>query len=242
MISNRQERPTFDQILTKSYQPLTVDQVLHEKNAGAQILDVRSPREFGRDHVCGSLNSGLSGKFEMWAGSLLDRESPIILISESGQEREAITRLARIGLDQVKGFLHHGMEALTSTSELIQHTTHMTVTDLEGQLICADRPHLLDVRTPHEWKTRHIDDSRNIPLQHLSTRLSELPLDQTIVVYCSDSYRSSIAASLLGHHHFSNIVNLEGGFDAWEEAVINPSLQSAMALQEPGGRTSEEET
>jgi len=242
MISNRQERPMLDQILTKSYQPLTVDQVLHEKSAGAKILDVRSPEEFGKGHLCESLNIGLSGKFEMWAGSLLDRETPIILISEPGQEREAITRLARVGLDQVKGFLHHSMEALASTPELIQHTTQMTVTDLEGQLMRADRPHLLDVRTQHEWKTRHIDDSRNIPLQYLSTRLAEIPQDHTVVVYCSGGYRSSIATSLLEHHHFSNIVDLENGFDAWEEAVVNPSLQSAMALQEPGGRTPEEET
>jgi rhodanese-related sulfurtransferase len=104
----------------------------------------------------------------------------------------------------------------------------------------ADQPYLLDVRAPHEWETRHIVDSRNIPLQHLSTRLSEIPKDHTIAVYCSSGYRSSIAASLLEHHDYDNIVDLVGGFDAWEEAIVNPSLQSAAALQEPGGRTPRE--
>ena len=238
---NRREHPTLEHILTNSYQPLTVDQVLHEKSAGVQILDVRSPNDFGMGHLCGSVNIGLSGKFEMWAGSLLDRETPIIFISEPGQEREAIIRLARVGLDQIKGFLNHGMHALASTPELIRPTNRMTVTHLEEHLMRADRPHLLDVRTPHEWETRHIADSRNIPLQHLSARLSEIPQDHTLAVYCSSGYRSSIAISLLEHHHYSNIVDLVGGFDAWEEAVVNPSLQSAMALQEPGARTPRED-
>ena len=234
---NRREHPALEQILTQSYQPLTVDQVLHEKSVGVQILDVRSPKEFGLGHLCCSLNIGLSGTFERWAGEILDRETPIILICDPGQEREAITRLARVGLDRIKGFLAHGMHALTSTPELLRPTNHMTVTHLQEHLMMADRPHLLDVRAPHEWKSRHIDDSRNIPLQHLGSRLSEIPIDHTVVVYCSKGYRSSIAASLLEHNHYSNIVNLVGGFDAWEEAVVNPSLQSPVALQEPGGRT-----
>ena len=237
---NRREHPTLEQILTQSYQPLTVDQVIHEKSAGAQILDVRAPKEFGMGHLCGSLNIGLSGTFERWAGDILDRETPIILISDPGQEREAITRLARVGLDRIKGFLNHGMHALASTPELIQHTNRMTVTHLEEHLMQADRPHLLDVRGTHEWETRHIDDSRNIPLQHLSTRLEEIPRDHTIAVYCSSGYRSSIATSLLEHHHYENIVDLVGGFDAWEEAIVNPSLQSSSALQEPDGRTPQE--
>ncbi len=237
---NRREHPTLEQVLTQSYQPLTVDQVLHEKSAGAQILDVRPPQEFGMGHLCGSFNIGLSGKFERWAGEILDRETPIVVISDPGQEREAITSLARVGLDHIKGFLNHGIHALASTPELIRHTNHMTVTHLEKHLMQADRPHLLDVRNTHEWEIRHIDDSRNIPLQHLSARLEEIPRDHTVAVYCASGYRSSIASSLLEHHHFKNIVDLVGGFDAWEEAVVNPSLLSAEALQEPGGRTPQE--
>ena len=239
---NRREHPTLEQSITKAYRPLTVDQILHEKSAGAQILDVRSPKEFGMGHLCGSINIGLSGKFEIWAGILLDRETPILLISELGQEREAMVRLARVGLDQIKGFLNHGIHALASTPELIRHTNRMTVTHLEEHLMRSDRPHLLDVRSPHEWEMRHIDDSRNIPLQHLSTRLEEIPRDHTIAVYCSSGYRSSIATSILEHHDFENIFDLVGGFDAWEESVVNPSLHSAAALLEPGGRTPRTET
>ena len=226
---NRREHPTLEEILTQSYQPLTIDQVLHEKSAGTQILDVRSPNEFGRGHLCESVNIGLSGTFERWAGEILDRETPIILINDPGQEREAIIRLARVGFDHIKGFLNRGMQALASTPELIQPTNRMTVTHLQEHFMMADWPYLLDVRARHEWEAHHIDDSRNIPLPHLLTRLSEIPTDHTVVVYCSSGYRSSIAISLLEHHHYSNIADLEGGFEAWEEAVVNPSLPSASA-------------
>ncbi len=233
---NRREHPILEHILSKASTAFTVDQVLHEKSGGTQILDVRSPKEFSMAHLRGSLNIGLAGKFEMWAGILLDRENPILLISEPGQEQEAIIRLGRVGLDHIKGFLNHGIQALASMPELMRSTKRMTVTHLQEHLMMADRPHLLDVRSPQEWKTRHIDDSRNIPLSHLSTRLSEISLDHPIVVYCSNGFRSSMAASLLEHYHFSNIVELAGGFDAWEEAVVNTFLQSAEALQEAGGR------
>jgi len=145
--------------------------------------------------------------------------------------------LARVGIDQIKGFLNHGIHALTSTPELIRPTNRMTVSHLQKHLMMADWPHLLDVRAHHEWETRHIDDSRNIPLPDLLTRLSEIPTDHTVVVYCSSGYRSSIAISLLEHHHYSNIMDLEGGFEAWEEALANPPLPSASARQKPGGRT-----
>ncbi|MDH5564479.1 MAG: MBL fold metallo-hydrolase [Nitrospirota bacterium] len=234
---NRRDNPLLEHILTQSHQPLTVDQVLHEKSAGAQILDVRSPQEFGLGHLCESVNIGLSGAFERWGGEILDRETPIILISDPGQEREAIIRLARVGVDQIKGFLNHGIHALASTPELIRPTNRMTVPHLQKHLMMADWPHLLDVRARHEWETRHIDDSRNIPLPDLLTRLSEIPTDHTVVVYCSSGYRSSIATSLLEHHHYSNIMDLEGGFEAWEDALANPTLPSASARQKPGGRT-----
>ncbi len=234
---NRREHQTLDQVLKNAYQPLTVDQILHEKSGGTQVLDVRSAKEFGMGHLCGSLNVGLSGMFERWAGEILDRTIPIVLICNPGEECDAITRLSRVGLDQVKGFLNRGIQALASTPELIRHTNRMTATHLQEQLTTADRPHLLDVRTQHEWEIRHIDDSRNIPLQRLFSRLQEIPTGHTIVVYCSSGYRSSIAVSLLEHHHYSNIVDLVGGFEAWEEAIVNPCLQSASALQEPGGRT-----
>jgi len=234
---NCQDRPILNDVLAQSCHPLTLEQVLHEKSACAQILDVRAPGDFAMGHLCETLNISLAGKFETWAGSLLDQEIPIVIIAEPGQEREAMIRLARVGLDQIKGYLNLGMQALSSTPELIRHRDRTTVIELQKQLAKGDCPYLIDVRSPQEWKARHIDGSKNIPLQHLASHLSDIPCHHPILVYCSSGYRSSIAASLLEHRHYSNIIELTGGFDAWEMAVVHPSLQSAAAIQQPGGRT-----
>lgn len=233
---NCQDRPTLEEVLAQSCQPLTLEQVLHEKSVGTQVLDVRASDDFAAGHLCESLHIGLSGKFETWAGSILDREIPIVVIAEPGQEREAMIRLARVGLDHPKGYLNFGMQALASTPELIRHTDRMAVTDLQKRLAKDDCPYLIDVRSPQEWQAGHIHESRNIPLPHLTSRLSEVPCHHPIVVYCSSGYRSSLAASLLEHRHYSNIIELTGGYEAWEMAVVHPSLHSASALQQPGGR------
>ncbi len=213
---NCQDRPTLEEVLAQSCQPLTSDQVLHEKSARTQILDVRAPGDFDMRHLGESFNIGLSGKFETWAGSLLDREIPLVVIAEPGQEREAMIRLARVGLDQIKGFLNLGMQALASTPE-----TDPAYGLSDGHRAAGaarrSRPSIpCQCPISSGWKARHIDESRNIPLQHLATRLSDIPRDCTIVVYCSSGYRPFIAVSLLEHRHFSHIMDLIGGFEYWE--------------------------
>ncbi len=237
---NRRDRPLLDQVIHQGMLPLTLDQVLHEKSAGAQVLDVRSSNHYAAGHLCGSLNIGSPGSLERWAGTLLHQDNPIVLVTNSGQERETVIRLARVGLDSIIGYLDGGMKALEATPELIQRIEPISALQLQECLMIDNHLQLLDVRSFHEWKTRCVEGSKNIPLSDLSYRLSEISQDQPLVVYCSEGYRSSIAASLLQHHHFSKISDLIGGFEAWEEAIINPSLQSSSALQEPGGRRGSE--
>ena len=174
--------------------------------------------------------------FETWSAIILNREHPIVLIAEHEQERDALIRLARVGYDQVVGYLHRGIHALASTPELTLRTHRISATHLSELIMTANRPHILDVRSKQEWQQRHIDESRNIPLQNLSQHLQEIPNDHTVVVHCATGYRSSIAVSLLEHHGFTNIKDLVGGFEAWEEQVVNPSLQSSESLQQTGGR------
>ena len=236
---NRRERRTLEKTMEEALKPLTLEKLLHLKSAGIQILDVRDPEDFATGHLCGSLNIGLGGKFEIWAGIILDREHQIVLVAETGTEVEAITRLGRIGYDHVAGYLNRGIHALAATPELIRRTDRISAIHLSEQIMTVNRPHILDVRSRQEWQQRRIDDSRNIPLPHLVERLQEIPRGHTVVVHCAAGYRSSIAASLLEHHGFTNIMDLVGGFEAWEEAVVNPSLQSSELLQRAGGRYAE---
>ncbi len=233
---NRREHPTLEKKIAQALQSLDLDQVIHHKNLGAQVLDVRTPEEFAFGHVCGSVNISLEGKFETWSALILDREHPIILIAEDTREKEALTRLGRVGYDHVIGYLHRGIHALASTPELTCTTERMTATHLSELIMTANRPHILDVRSREEWKQRRIDESRNIPLPTLTQHLQEIPRDHSVVVHCAGGYRSSIAVSLLEHHGFTNMKDLVGGLNAWEEEVVNPSLHSPESLHQAGGR------
>ena len=233
---NRRDRPILEHTLNKALHPMNLEEVLRSKSAGAQVLDVRHPDAFAEGHLCGSVNIGLGGKFENWAGVILDRETPIIIIAEPDQEKEAIIRLGRIGYDHVFGYLNKGVRALDSTPELVRRTERITSGQLSVQIMTTNCPHILDVRSAREWQQRRIDNSRNIPLPRLRARLQEIPNDHSVVVHCEGGYRSSIAASILEHHGFENIVDLIGGIDSWEQEVVNPSIQSAESLQQAGGR------
>ena len=233
---NRREHPTLTKKIADVLKPLDLDKVIHLKCAGAQVLDGRTPEDFAMGHLCGSINISLDGKFETWAGRILNRENPILLLTDSGREKEAVIRLGRIGYDHIAGYLHRGTHALASTPELTCRTERISAIHLSELIITASRPHILDVRSKKEWQQRHIDESRNIPLPELTKHLQEIPNDHPVVVHCASGYRSSIAVSVLEHHGFTNIKDLVGGFEAWEENVVNPAIQSSESLQQAGGR------
>ena len=117
---NAKERPTLDETLAEELTPLPLDDVLALAAAGAQLLDTRASADFAGAHLRGSMNIGLDGSYATWAGTLLDHERPIVLIVEPGREKESAVRLARIGFDNVAGYLDGGMLALESRPELVE--------------------------------------------------------------------------------------------------------------------------
>jgi hydroxyacylglutathione hydrolase len=219
-ILNRQERPNLEQTLAKSLRPLPLDEVLRLHNQGAQLLDVRDAVDFEGAHLAGSLNIALQGKYATWCGTMLNHETPIVVVAEAGGEEEAITRLGRIGFDNVAGYLNGGMEALRDRPELVNRLDRITAVALEQQLQVEPKPVVVDVRTEKEWDAGHVAGSRNVPLNRLRERLSEIPRDQTIVVHCEGGYRSAIAASLLEQAGRKNVLDLVGGFKAWTASKL----------------------
>lgn len=216
-VLNRKERATLEETLAAELQPLSLDEVLERKRAGAQLLDVRESADFAGAHLVDSVNIGLGGPYATWAGTLLDRTRPIVLIAEPGREQEAAMRLGRIGFDNVAGYLQGGMEALDQRPDLIRRTERITAPTLAEKLASTQPPLVLDVRTENEWEQKRIAGSVNIPLNRLAERSGELPHDRPIVVHCGTGYRSSIATSLLQGQGFGNTIDLVGGFNAWEK-------------------------
>lgn len=199
---------------------LTLDEALHEKDNGAQILDARSPVDFAAAHLASSINVGLDGSFAQWAGAVLAFDKPIVLLTYPGGEDEAVTRLARVGLENVIGYLGDGMEALESRPDLIEATARISAKNLEAMIERDDPPAILDVRGPFEWSGGHIPGSINIPLQELAERVDEVPADRPIAVHCLGGYRSSVAASILQRSGIRDLVELSGGYQAWEASKL----------------------
>jgi len=210
-VLNSQERPTLDRVLEHERKPLPLEAALEMIAGGAQPLDVRSARDFAQGHLCGSINIGLNGQYATWAGTLLDRSRPIVVIASPGDESDAMIRLGRIGFDNVAGHLAGGMHALYGRDDLLAYTPQTSAASLREWFGAPDAPQLVDVRTPAEWRTRHIDGSINVTLSRLIDHIGEIPRNRPIVVLCAGGYRSSIAASLLQRNGFASVAELSGG-------------------------------
>jgi glyoxylase-like metal-dependent hydrolase (beta-lactamase superfamily II)/rhodanese-related sulfurtransferase len=218
-VLNSRERPTLDQTLARELNPLSLAQVLELQSNGAQVLDTRDPAEFAAAHLVGSLNIGLDGQYATWAGTMLTRDRPIVIVADPEREMEAAIRLGRIGFDHVAGYLESGLESLSASPDLTATTERLSPAIAAARINSDDPPLAVDVRSAAERSQTFIKGSVNLPLNHLAERLKELPKDKSLLVYCAGGYRSSIAASLLQQHGF-RVQELAGGLTAWETARL----------------------
>src|SRR5919109_3825544 len=236
-VLNTKERPTLEQALRQELRPLTLDEALGLVSEGAELLDARDPAEFAGAHVAGSVNVGLGGSYATWAGTVLDRERPLVLVADPGREQEAALRLGRIGFDNVAGFLEGGMQAVDERPDLLARIERITAVTLAEQLAGPEPPLVLDVRAEPEWHQARIGRSLNIPLGQLLGRLDEVPGERSLVVHCESGYRSSIAASLLRREGLERIADLVGGINAWQASTSNGGGSPRPVVRErPRGR------
>jgi len=219
-VLNSKERPTLDEALARELNPMTLDHVLALREVGAQILDTRDPVEFAAAHLARSINIGLGGQYATWAGTILDSQQPIVIIADPGRESESAVRLGRIGFDHVVGYLKEGLRSLVERPDLTATTARVSPSLAAERLAAIEPPLAVDVRAPREREAKHIKGSLSLPLNHLTERVAELPKDRPLLVYCAGGYRSSIAASLLQRHGFTDVTEIAGGIAAWESAHL----------------------
>jgi rhodanese-related sulfurtransferase len=196
--------------------------------AGAVVLDTRTSGEFGGAHIPGAIHIGLSGQFASWAGRLLGLGSEIILVAEDRDVMlEARVRLARVGVENVIGYLEEGMTAWFREGLPVEQVPQITVQDLHRELAAGDdHIQLIDVRMPGEYEQSHIPEARLKPLPKLTTLLDGLDRTRPIAVHCKSGYRSSIATSLLRREGFTQVMNVIGGIDAWQACDL-PAVKAA---------------
>jgi len=185
---------------------------------GHLILDVRSAADFGAGHVERSINIGLNGQFAMWAGSLIPLKTPIVLVADSQEQvQEATTRLARVGIETVVGYLDGGMLSWSEAGFETGTVPQITVDELNQLLKTKGQLQVLDVRRPPEYESGHVPSAVTAPLSILTEQVSSLGLkpDKPNAVICAGGYRSSAATSILKKSGFHDLLNVSGGTAAW---------------------------
>jgi glyoxylase-like metal-dependent hydrolase (beta-lactamase superfamily II)/rhodanese-related sulfurtransferase len=200
--------------------PLTPQQVLQLRDDNHVLLDVRSAADFGAGHVPGSINIGLGGQFAMWAGSLIPLSAAIVVIADTGaQVDESVVRLARVGIENVTGYLEGGVRSWHDAGLPVDTLPQISVAELNDR-IANDDMQIVDVRRAGEYVNGHVPRALNAPLSNLEKSLAPLNLekDKVTAVICAGGYRSSAAASLLQKQGFSNLLNVVGGTGAWVNA------------------------
>lgn len=197
---------------------LNPEEVSVLQRSGATVLDTRPAAQFGAGYVPESVQIGLAGQFASWAGRVLDLESDLILVAEDHEHvEESRLRLARVGIERVAGYLGDGILGWIRAGEPLWQVPQISVQDVARQ---REDLMVLDVRNPVEWSAGHLRNAVHIPLDGLTRRLAEVDPQRPIAVHCKSGYRSSIAASLLKRSGLPAVMNVTGGFDAWQASGL----------------------
>ncbi len=215
---NRGGAPALSDLpVLKAVAPAELKSMLDE---GVIALDIRPGEQFAASHVPGSINIPLSGQFASWAGTILGLSSRPVLIADAPEQlTEARLRLARVGIEAERGYLEGGVAGWNSAGFDLATLREITVQELQRQLP-KNGIQLLDVRREAEFMAGHIEEAAWWPLDRFRISPPEVDLDVPLAVHCQSGYRSMIACSLLQRAGFQNVVNVSGGFGAWQEAKL----------------------
>ncbi|RSC92598.1 MBL fold metallo-hydrolase [Tenacibaculum singaporense] len=217
---NKEGYQSIDEVIKSGATALSVEDF--EKIANeidALILDVRHQSEFIKGFIPQSIFIGLGGTFAPWVGALIkDVTQPILLVTPEGEEETTITRLSRVGFDNVLGYLDGSFAAWKEAEKEVDTLRSVSATIL-AEAIKKEAP-VFDVRKPGEYANEHIVDVPSTPLDFLNEHVEEFPTKEDFYVHCAGGYRSVIAASILKARGFHNIIDVAGGYKAIKETDI----------------------
>jgi hydroxyacylglutathione hydrolase len=222
---NKDGYDPIDAVLSENNKPLSLNQFKSKMKAGALILDTRQANDFEKGFIPGSINIGLDGQFAVWVGTLLNMETPLILVTEAGKEHETILRMARVGYEKIEGFLDGGIKAWDEKKE----TVHSITADELKVTLNGRSTEILDVRKPGEWSISHLKEAKFIPLADMPSNLRELDKHKNYIVHCGGGYRSMVAISVMKREGFTNLINVYGGFTAMVNAGL-PMVTEEVAV------------
>ncbi len=209
---NKHGYEAFSEVMVRNLQPLSIAEFTSIGKAGALVLDTRNAEVFAAGFINGALNIGLNGDFAVWVGTMVDADMPILLVTDEGNEREAVERLARIGFEHVHGYLDGGMRTWFEASREYDSILNFTGEECT-ELLATEEYSLLDVRNRLEVARNRMSGATHIPLNTLKSKLNTLERNSKWLIYCAGGYRSMIAASYLKAHGFHFVASVEGGIN-----------------------------
>lgn len=219
---NKKGYESFDTVFNNGMRALTPDEfeVAAEIGGGALMLDTRDSAVFHKGFIPQSINIGINGDFAPWVGTLVgDVKQPILLITEEGKEEEAVTRLTRVGFDNILGHLSGGFKAWVAAGKEIDTVNRITAKQF-AETVDVNKDMVIDVRRESEYAAEHVENAYSKPLAYINEWIKDINPQQHFFLHCAGGYRSMIAASILQARGYRNFTEIEGGFKAIAESGV----------------------
>ncbi|MEI6817795.1 MAG: MBL fold metallo-hydrolase [Bacteroidota bacterium] len=205
---NKNGYKPLEDIIEKNNLPIELKEFLNKAEQGIQIIDTRNTEDFCEGYIPGSINIALSGNYAIWAGSLFEFNSPFLLVTDKNMEKESIVRLARVGFENIIGYLDGGIEGYS------KHYRMETIETIDPNDYIKRKQNdsiTIDVRNNEELNSGILQGAKVIPLLKLESILDSLSRDMEYYIYCAGGYRSIIAASIMKKYGFNNVTSINGG-------------------------------
>ena len=218
---NKQGYESFENVLNQGMVAIpAADFEAVVEETGALILDTRKNTVFVNGYIPQSINIGIEGDFAPWVGALIaDVRQPIVLVTEIHQEEEAVTRLSRVGFDNILGHLEGGFDAWKNAGNEIDTIHRITAEEFANEVKIGESK-IIDVRKESEYAAEHVEEAYSKPLAYINDWIKDINPQEPFYLHCAGGYRSMIAASILQARGFRNFTEIEGGFNAIAKTTV----------------------
>lgn len=218
---NKSGIESFDKVFNSGMKAINaLEFELVTEETGALILDTRNSGDFAKGFIPQSINIGITGDFAPWVGALIaDVKQPIILVTELGMEEETVTRLSRVGFDNLIGHLKYGFDAWKEAGYEIDTVNRITAEQFATEFKPGESK-VIDVRRESEYLAEHIEDAYSRPLAFINEWVKDINPEEHFYLHCAGGYRSMMAASILQARGYRNFSEIEGGFNAIAKTTV----------------------
>ena len=219
---NKKGYESFESVLNNGMRALTADEfeVAAETSGGAIMLDTRDASSFYKGFIPQSINIGINGDFAPWVGALVGNvNQPILLITEQGQEEETVTRLTRVGFDQILGHLKGGIQTWIDAGKELDTVNRISAAQF-ADVVDVNKDVVVDVRRESEYAAEHVEYAYSKPLAYINEWVKDINPKEHFFLHCAGGYRSMIASSILQARGYRNFTEIDGGFKSIAETNI----------------------